>query len=256
MRQVLKLNSKTYLQQDLSNYVFDCHPIISLNKSATPDANASSASVQKQKVLVAGAKQPFITDLTEAAKAAGMSADCIVPGLIGPVNSFEMSVPGVFTNEAIALVDIGFKNSTICLLLNGEFILNRTVSLGGDRLTVGLSESMNISYAEAEGIKVGVAHEVQSALESTLTPLGRELRASIDFFEHQHDRTVSQIYICGGSSRSEVIMNVLQAELMVECKTWNPVSVLKLELPANQAGEIEQVAPQLVTAVGAALVAL
>jgi Tfp pilus assembly PilM family ATPase len=82
------------------------------------------------------------------------------------------------------------------------------------------------------------------------------LRASIDFFEHQHDRTVSQIYICGGSSRSEVIMNVLQAELMVECKTWNPVSVLKLELPANQAGEIEQVAPQLVTAVGAALVAL
>jgi type IV pilus assembly protein PilM len=256
MRQVLKLNSRTYLQQELSNYVFDCHPIISLNRPATPDANAPAASVQKQKVLVAGAKQPLITELTEGAKAAGMSADCIVPGLIGPVNSFEMSVPGVFTNEAIALVDIGFKNSTICLLLNGEFILNRTVSLGGDRLTVGLSESMNISYAEAEGIKVGVAHEVQSALESTLTPLGRELRASIDFFEHQHDRTVSQIYICGGSSRSEVIMNVLQAELMVECKTWNPVSVLKLELPANQAGEIEQVAPQLVTAVGAALVAL
>jgi Tfp pilus assembly PilM family ATPase len=70
------------------------------------------------------------------------------------------------------------------------------------------------------------------------------------------DRAVSHVFVCGGSSRSEVIMNVLQAELMVECKTWNPVNFLKLELPPTQTGEIEQVAPQLVTAVGAALAAL
>ena len=44
---------------------------------------------------------------------------------------------------------------------------------------------MNISYAEAEGIKVGMPGEVQAALESQVQPLGRELRASLDFFEHQ-----------------------------------------------------------------------
>jgi len=255
MRQVLKLNSKTYMQQDLSNYVFDCFPIASYQKPVAPESTPP-AGLQKQKVLVAGAKQQLVNGLSDGARAGNLSADVIVPGLIGPVNSFEMSVPEAFTNEAVAVVDIGFRNSTICLLLNGEFVLNRVVSIGGDRLTAGLSESMNISYAEAEGIKVGVAHEVQSALETSLTPLGRELRASIDFFEHQQDRAVSHVFICGGSSRSEVIMNVLQAELMVECKTWNPVNFLKLELPPNQTGEIEQVAPQLVTAVGAALAAL
>jgi type IV pilus assembly protein PilM len=255
MRQVLKLNSKTYMQQDLSNYVFDCFPITSYQKPAGAESNPA-AVIQKQKVLVAGAKQQLVNDLSEGAKAGNLSADVIVPGLIGPVNSFEMSVPEFFKNEAVAVVDIGFKNSTICLLMNGDFVLNRVVSIGGDRLTAGLSESMNISYAEAEGIKVGVAHEVQSALEASLTPLGRELRASIDFFEHQHDRPVSRVFVCGGSSRSEVIMNVLQAELMVECKTWNPVNFLKLELPPAQTGEIEQVAAQLVTAVGAAIAAL
>jgi hypothetical protein len=51
-------------------------------------------------------------------------------------------------------------------------------------------------------------------------------------------------------------MNALQTELMVECKTWSPMGFLKLELPASQAGEIEQVAPELVAAVGAAIASL
>src|SRR5438046_401786 len=41
LRQVLKLNSKTYLQQDLSNHVFDCYPIISFQKAAHPEAGSS-----------------------------------------------------------------------------------------------------------------------------------------------------------------------------------------------------------------------
>ena len=44
---------------------------------------------------------------------------------------------------------------------------------------------MSISYAEAEGIKVGMAPEVEAALQMQVIPLGREIRASLDFFEHQ-----------------------------------------------------------------------
>ena len=115
---------------------------------------------------------------------------------------------------------------------------------------------MDISYAEAEGIKVGMASEVQSALESVVVPLGRELRASIDFFEHQSDRAVTCCYLTGGSTGAEFIVQGLQQELMVEAKTWNPTSFLKLELPPQQTGEIEQVASQLAVAIGAGIAAL
>jgi type IV pilus assembly protein PilM len=256
LRQVLKLSSRTYLQQDLSNHVFDCYPIFSLQKPAGGEPAAGAPGLQKQKVLVTAARQTLIADLLEGAREAGLSAEYIMPGLLGPVNAFEMAVPNAFKNDCVAIVDIGFRNSTICLLQQGEFMLNRAVAIGGDRLTTTLSEAMNISYAEAEGIKVGVAHEVQSTLESSLAPLGRELRASIDFFEHQQDKTVTGVYISGGSSRSEVIVNALQTEMMVECKTWDPTGCLKLELSAEQAGEIQQVAPQLVVALGAAIAAL
>lgn len=252
MRLVLKNNTKSYLQQDLPNHVFDCYLIPT--RAQVKLAEMSQAP-PKQKVLVAGAKRQLLDDFQLAARNAGLVADHILPGLVGPLNAFELAMPEIFNREVVALVDLGFRHSSICILAEGELMLSRTVAIGGDRLTSSLAESMGISYAEAEGIKVGMAGEVQAILESLLTPLGRELRASIDFFEHQQDRPVSLVFLSGGSSRSEFILQSLQNEMMVECKTWNPTAFLRTALPPQQTAEIEFVAPQLTVALGAALAA-
>ena len=260
MRQVLKNNTKNYLQQDLPGHVFDCFIIPpradAPNTKAAGPERPKLAGNPKSKVLVAGARKQLIEEMQNAVKNTGLLADQIVPGLLGPVNAFELAMPEIFIREVVALVDIGFKNTSICILQQGDLVLSRVVAIGGDRLTTGLAESLGISYAEAEGIKVGMPTEVQSNLEALVLPLGRELRASIDFFEHQADQTVSQVFISGGSARSEFIVQTLQAELIAECKAWNPVNFLELALPPQQAAEIEHVAPQLAVAVGAATGAL
>ena len=255
MRQVLKNNSKNYLQQDLPGHVFDCYIIPPRATPKVADKQKVGSASPKSRVLVAGAKKQLVEDMQTAVKSTGYTAENIVPGLIGPVNAFEMAMPEIFSREVIALVDVGFKNTTICVLQEGDLVLSRVVNIGGDRLTNGLAESLGISYAEAEGIKVGMPTEVQANLESLVLPLGRELRASIDFFEHQQDKAVSQVFISGGSARSEFIVQTLQTELMVECKPWNPVSFLEVALPPQQSAEIDHVAPQLAVAVGAALAA-
>lgn len=256
MRLVLKNNSKNYLQQDLPNHVFDCY-VIPPRYVATPAdaAKVAGSAVLKQKVLVAGAKKNLVDDFQVAIRSAGMIPDQVIPALIAPVNAFELVMPELFSRGALALVDIGFKNSSISILSEGELILNRVVAIGGDRLTAGLAESMGISYAEAEGIKIGMAAEVQPVLESLLTPLGRELRASLDFFEHNQDRPVAQVFLSGASVRSEFVAQTLQTEMMVECKTWLPTALLQMSLPAQQTAEIEHVAPQLTVAIGAAMAA-
>lgn len=253
MRLVLKNNSKTYLQQDLQGYAFDCHifPLKLSDKGEVPKVGA----MPKLKVLVGGAKQELLTTFQAAIQAANLTADVIMPGLIGPPNAFEASLPEPFQKETVALVDIGFRHSSISILDRGEIVLTRVVNIGGDRITAGLAEAMNISYAEAEGIKVGMSSEVQAALEMLVQPLGRELRASLDFFEHQQDRPISQVYVSGGSARSELILQILHGEMLVECKTWNPIQFMQLALPGPQTVEIEHVGPQLTVAVGAALAA-
>lgn len=257
LRQILKMNSKNYLQQELNGYTYDCHfPTSQLTAKKEGDGKAFNGAPQKLKVLVGGAKRQFTDDIQTAARLAGLVADQVVPGIVGPCNAFETAMPECFGKEAVALVDVGFKATSICILQKGELAFTRVLDIGGDRITKGLAEAMNISYAEAEGIKIGMPAEVKANLEPLLRPLGRELRASIDFFEHQHDKVVSQVYMCGGSARSEYILKSLEQEMSIPCVAWNPALNIQLALPGTQMAEIEQVAPQLTVAIGSAAVAI
>lgn len=254
MRLMLKHHSKNYLQQDLPEHVFDCYYIPTQPGKSIENSKAPAGPL-KQKIMVGGAKEKLVQELAEAIQAAGLQADQIVPGIIGPTNAFEMAEPEIFAKEAVALVELGYKSSHITILDCGEIKLNRVVSVGGERITAGLAEALNISAIEAENIKIGMPNEVQPNLESLINPLGRELRASVDFFEHQHDKTLTQVFVSGAASRSEFILQCLQNEMMVPCKSWNPARILQLELSPEKMGDFEQTAPQLTVALGAAATA-
>ncbi len=256
MRAIIKNHPKQYMAQDLPDHTFDCY-IISQRQQAKPGEKDKATGLgTKQKVLVAAARNQLVRDMQAAVKQAGLTPDSVVPMLITTINAFELAQPDVFNKEVVALVDIGFKNSTICLLQEGELILSRVVGIGGDKITEGLANALGISYAEAEGIKLGMPQEVVDSLEVVVRPLGRELRALIDFFEHQQDQQVKQVFVCGATARSDCILQILQSELMVECRRWDPVAGLKLELPPEQMTEIEHVAPQLAGAVGCAMASI
>ena len=249
MRLMLKLNAKNHLQQDLAGYTLDCH-IMPPKMEKGPDGVTPAS---KFKVWVGGAKQQLVADLQAAIRTAGLIPDQITPAAVGPVNAFELAYPEAFQKDIVALVDLGFRNSAISILNKGELILNRVVGIGGDKITMGLAESLGINYAEAEGIKVGMPTEVESSLQPLLSPLGRDLRTSIDFFEHQADKVVSQVYVSGAASRSDFMLQALQSELMAACQKSVATSAFNLLLPAEQLAQMDQLGPLLTSAVGAAM---
>src|SRR5271156_4100572 len=64
MRQILKNNSKNYLQQDLPGHTFDCYFIPShSNGDDGAKINVMNSNSQKLKVLVGGAKKQLADDL-------------------------------------------------------------------------------------------------------------------------------------------------------------------------------------------------
>ena len=257
MRTMLRDSSKNYLQQDLSDCTFDCHILPPRSGAVAADAAGGVAKPgSKCRVLVGGAKRALVNDLQAGAKKAGLQAVHVVPNFVGPANAFEKAQPEPFANQSVALVELGQKSTTITILYEGELGLSRVVNFGSERLTQGIAEAMGISEEEAEGAKITMPTDVESYLNALLMPLGRELRASIDFFDHQHDKSVSQAFFSGGSARSSKIVENLQVEMLVECHQWDPLASLQLDLPPEQMGEVEQIAPQLAVAVGAGLAAL
>lgn len=254
MRQVVAKSPRNYLQQDLPGHAFDCHVLpMSVNgEAARPQAGA----LPKQAVLVGAARKQLLDEVQTALRAAGLQAESITPGLVAPVNAFEFAMPEVFASENAALIELGFRGSSICIISESRLVLSRVVNIGGDKLTATLAETLSISYAEAEGLKVGMPDEVRPHIEPALSALGRELRASIDFFEHQHDRAVGQVFVSGAAVRSSVVLAGLQNELMLECKLWNPAVFLQPAMPAQQLADFEAVNGQLAIAIGAAVAAL
>ncbi len=248
LRRMLKFSSKSYLQQELTDHVFDCQ----FSTSLAQTGKGAPAIGQKQKVMVGGVRKQTLDDVQTAIKTAGLIPDHVLPGAVGPVNAFELAEPECFAKEVVALVEIGFRSTTITILDSGAIMLNRVVAIGGDRLTSGLAESLGISYQEAENIKVGMPGEVLQNLEPLIHPLGRELRASIDYFENHHDKTVGKVFVSGGSAAGEIILQTLQTELMVQCEVWLATKTMQMELPPEKMAGIEQAAPQLTVAIGAA----
>ena len=119
IRMILKNNPRVYLQQDLTGYIFDSYsPHSPTGKSAAP-----KDSQQKFKVLIAGTKDQIIKNYVGAAKNAGLVPDHIVPTILGPVNAFELAMPEAFAGETAALVEIGFRSTSISILRNGQLLL-------------------------------------------------------------------------------------------------------------------------------------
>lgn len=253
MRQVLRRSSRNYLQQDLADHVFDGQVLsVYLEADAARAGGPGRNGVAKQRVLVAGARRLLIDELAAGVKQAGLVPEHIMPGLLASINALQAALPEAVQGGVVALVDIGFKSTSISVLNNGELALSRVLGFGGDRLTAALSEALHISYAEAEGIKLGGLLEPGGAWEPVLGSLARELKASLDFFEHQHDKRVSRVYVMGGGAQSAPILEHLKAELMLDCQRWDPTRCLTLALPPQQVEELPQVAPQLGVALGTA----
>lgn len=247
MRKLVKLSPKLYFQEDLPKHSFDCL-VLHQGLSAAPAGKA----VRKAKTLIVGVKNQLLQSLAEAAALAQISIAQVTASQTSAANCF-FSSPDASQNKVVALADIGFSHSTISLLVNGEITLTRVVNIGADKFTSGLAESMNITYAVAEGLKQIMPEKVDAQLKGLILPLCHELSNSIHFFEQQQDEKVSEIYVSGGSTRSNFIVDVLQSELLLPCKRWDPTSSLKIELPPDRAAALTQEAPQLTVAVGAAI---
>lgn len=247
MRKMVKLSPKLYFQENLPDHSFDCFVL-----HQGGGTKSEGKHLRKAKTLIVAINNQLLHNLQEASASSGLKLEAVTASQTGAANCFVVSKESS-QDKVVALVDIGFGHSTISILVNGEITLTRVVNIGADKFTSGLAEAMNITYSVAEGLKQIMPEKVNAQLKGLVSPLCHELSNSIHFFEQQQDKKVSEVYVSGGSARSAFIVEILQSELNLPCRSWDPTSSLKMDLPQNQVKTIQQEASQLTVAIGAAL---
>jgi type IV pilus assembly protein PilM len=249
LRKMIKLSPRAYLQQDLPDHVFDCH--VGVAAEEEPEIGGLRPR-RKSRVLVASARRSLVEDLVDGARDAGLSVECVTLGQVAVANAFRHTHRESL-GQPVALIDIGFRNSTISILQDGELALTRVVNLGAERLTAVLDQASLGGAPEPTDEENPLTDALQVSVQKAIIALAREIDASIGFFLSQHDQPVIQLYVSGGSARSHFILQTLEAELGLPCRNWNPTATFELKMPRTKGSEIDYEAPQLAGAVGALL---
>lgn len=226
LRDALRLNGATLLNQDCREFVLDCDRVpIGGNEKIEPG---------KQRYMVGGLPRREVMRFHGLLDEAGAEVQALQLAPISLFNAFEFSHPEAFTTQGFFLVDIGHLNSTMVMGTKRELVLVRTVDVGGHTILDTLSA---MSGEPRESVLIALEQQDEMMLDNArvaLMNLTREISSSIGFFEGRREETISKIRVSGGPAKSPALLSVMSDELRIPCEPWNPFDPCDVSLPTRQ----------------------
>ena len=243
----LRLNSARYLHRDFSNYYLDVAEL------AEPVPDAKSPKAAKMRLLVGGASKEDVLWYRNVLEAARARPGAIELAAVCVINAFQTLEPEICQKEIVLLVDIGARSTVMNFLRQGLPLFTRIMRFGGQQVTEHISQTLTTELASAEEEKIKMTETVQPLVRTAISPLARELRSSIDFFERQYECRVSRTFGCGGSASSAKMLEILGQELGMHVEGWNPIQHLGTAHFRGDVAQLVAEAPSMAAVVGASV---
>jgi type IV pilus assembly protein PilM len=168
------------------------------------------------------------------------------------------------TNRTIAkkdhtvILDVGATTSKMYMSHNGVLVRMHRVNAGGAEVTAYLVETLSVSFAEAEKIKLQAVSSnsehyvaVQQAYTKIFSRSLREFRQVIDHYQKDSEISFTHISVCGGASLFSGFASQFQETLGLPVEFIDPFK--NVAYPAFMEDAMMQIGPLFVPALGAAL---
>jgi type IV pilus assembly protein PilM len=243
IKSALKLNSMGYLRRDFSSYYLDTFELKKGNETA------KGKESNKTRVLVGGANREDVDACRDALISAKIKPEAIELAAVSVINAFQVSHPGE-EDQVVVLVDIGARMTSINFLLDGMPLITRIMHFGGAQLNDYIGQVLMLKPQEAEEEKRKMSTPIQELVKTAISPLAREIRSSIDFFERQNDHRVAQILACGGSACSPQALTILGEVVGASVKCWNPIEGIDLTHLNGETQHVLALGPSLAAVIG------
>jgi type IV pilus assembly protein PilM len=142
-------------------------------------------------------------------------------------------------------------------------MFTRDIGMGGRQFTEEIQRAMNISYEDAEILKVGdpeaderaiVPEEVEQVLVSVGESLATEIQRSLDFYlSTAADSDLGRIYLSGGGARTPGLARAISRQTGLPCEVADPFTRIQIDEREFKEGYLEDIAPQAGVVVGLAM---
>jgi type IV pilus assembly protein PilM len=211
--------AEQYIPFDINEVVFDYQLI---NKNG-PEG--------KMEIVLVAVKRAIIDSYVAAITDSGLKPKIMDCDLFALQNSFEAN----YAQEqgAIALVDIGAASTKFTICVGGLPIYTRDAAIGGKDLTAEIQRHLNLSYQEAEVLKIDGAaqgqlpQEVVELMHMASENISAEIKRSIDFYVASNSgSSVSFVMLAGGASRLPNLSKVVEDSVGLPVQLLNPFNTL------------------------------
>ncbi len=213
----------------------------------------------QMEVLLVACKKEVVEDYVSVIREAGLNPVVLDIDAFTLENMFEINYP-VPKGENIALVNIGASVTNINILSDGITSFTRDISVGGNRFTEEIQKALHLNFQDAEALKTGgevegrSRDEVRPILERAVDLIASEVKRTIDFFlSTASGEYVSRIYISGGASKSEGLLEAIVEKTGINTERINPFHNIECNRRRFKAEYLEDIAPFMAVAVGLAL---
>ena len=222
--------------------------------------NQQGDDAGQMEVLLVAARKDLVNEYVAIIQEAGLNPAVIDVDAFAVENMFELNydVP----QEAVALVDVGSSNVNINVREGGVTACTRDVGIGGRQFTEEIQRALNISYEEAEAMKVGgseadatavVPEEIEAVLSATADNLATEIHRSLDFHLSASHTRLARIYLSGGAARTPGLVAAIRDRTGTEIEIVDAFRRVEIDEREFNPNFLRDVASQAGVAIGLAL---
>jgi type IV pilus assembly protein PilM len=225
------------------------------------DAGGNDATGQMDVLLVA-AKKDMINDYTTVVSESGLQPVVVDVDAFAVQNMFATNYD-VPDKETVVLINAGASVVNINIISNGITVFTRDVTIGGNQFTEEIQKQLNVSYEEAEALKIGgtrgdsdavVPQEVERVLTSVAEQVAGEIQRSLDFYAGTAvDANFTKVYLSGGTAKIPALFKTIESRVGVPVEILNPFRKIDVDNRKFDPSFIMEVAPMAAVAVGLAL---
>lgn len=95
--------------------------------------------------------------------------------------------------------------------------------------------------------------QVFKAISGVLVDLANELRMSLDYYSNRYSKAPERVYLCGGTAKMPKLDEFLSSELGIPVVVADPITNLRMNVPAASPQYLKEISPLLTVCIGLAI---
>lgn len=237
--------AEQYVPFDINEVAFDYQV---LNKNG-PEG--------KMEIMLVACKRTIIDSYMAAIKDAGLSASIVDVDLFALQNAYESNYP---PEAPAAIVDIGAASLKLAICIGGCPVFTRDSAVGGRMLTAEIQKHLNVSYQEAELLKIDgnaqgqVPQEVADLMHVMAENLAAEIKRSMDFYSASNTSSpVQYVLLAGGGSRLPNLAKIVEDAVGLPVQLLNPFNSISYDAKIFNQDYVDAVSSIATIPIGLAL---